>query len=286
MDSFSELIDKGVREDVHPAGVQVMLWTWKELFGQEEWVLRIPFLLAGFLSIFLIYRLGKLLIHDSAGLLAAGLFATTEYGIYHSLSLRPYIIGVCVLLVLSIQLVKLSRDEAFSVRRIIYLSLTGALCGYVHYFASLVAVIMILSSAMLMNRSQRKYLLMAIGGMALVVSPSYWHLPGARWVRWFCVDGGSGAKLLSSVGWISPSLFLVVWPGCFSGSDLAGSERWNRSITRNCQVDPGRLGIFTTVVWSRLLMANCPDRSLWSAGLYVSLSAYSGFLLYPGNISH
>lgn len=236
VDSFAELIDYGVKEDVHPAGVQVLLWCWKELFGQEEWVLRIPFLLAGLLSVFLVYRLGRLLIHDSAGLLAASLLATTEYGIYHSLSLRPYIIGVCCLLVLAVQLVLLSRDESRSTKRIIFLALIGAICGYVHYFASLVAVIMILSAAMLMSKSQRKSLLMAIAGMALLYLP---HLgifighAGAGGSAWMGVPGQSfflrlGGFLLHYSWVFGLVLFLVlIWRVVRGGIDKEHvTARW------------------------------------------------------------
>lgn len=236
VDTFSDLIEQGVKEDVHPAGVQVMLWAWIKLFGQEEWVLRIPFLLAGLLSVALIYRLGNLLINESAGLLAAGIFATTEYGIYHSLSVRPYIIGVCSLLLLAIHLISLSREQTGSVRRICFLSFTGAICAYVHYFAALVAVVMILSSAMLMKRSERKALWISVAGMAVLYLP---HLgiflahAGAGGSAWMGVPGQNffvrlGGYLLHYSWWFGGTVFLVlIWRVVRGGIEKANAAvRW------------------------------------------------------------
>src|SRR5688572_14949900 len=55
-DSFSELIDKGVKSgDMHPAGVQVFEKIWASLFGTSELALRLPFVLCGVASIAVIF---------------------------------------------------------------------------------------------------------------------------------------------------------------------------------------------------------------------------------------
>ena len=43
-DTFSELIEKGVKVDGHPAGIQVFLWLWIKIFGISELSLRLPFI--------------------------------------------------------------------------------------------------------------------------------------------------------------------------------------------------------------------------------------------------
>jgi hypothetical protein len=50
-DTFSELIEKGINVDGHPAGVQVFLWLWIKVFGISEISLRAPFILIGIASI-------------------------------------------------------------------------------------------------------------------------------------------------------------------------------------------------------------------------------------------
>ena len=67
--SFSEMIDKGVRIDGHPAGIQVFLWCWTKLFGLNEWVVKLPFTIMGILSVFLIYIIGKKWYNLTTGLI-------------------------------------------------------------------------------------------------------------------------------------------------------------------------------------------------------------------------
>ena len=49
-DSFADLIEQGVRVDVHPAGVQVFVNYWVALFGESAAAVKIPFILFGIFS--------------------------------------------------------------------------------------------------------------------------------------------------------------------------------------------------------------------------------------------
>ena len=74
--SFSDLIETGVKTgDMHPAGVQVFLVFWSNLFGTEEWIHRLPFVILGTVSIYFIYILAKR-INEKTGLIAAGIWST------------------------------------------------------------------------------------------------------------------------------------------------------------------------------------------------------------------
>ena len=53
--SFSELIQKGVKIDGHPAGIHVFLYYWTKAFGSTEWVVKLPFTIFGIISIWLVY---------------------------------------------------------------------------------------------------------------------------------------------------------------------------------------------------------------------------------------
>ena len=70
-DTFSELVSKGFYVDGHPGGIQVFLWFWVRLFGESEAAARLPFVLAGILSVYLVYRIGKYLFGSVSGLFAA-----------------------------------------------------------------------------------------------------------------------------------------------------------------------------------------------------------------------
>ena len=60
VNSFSELIQLGVvKTDPHPAGVQIFLYCWTKLFGMSPFMIRLPFVLFGLLSLVLMYQLFK-----------------------------------------------------------------------------------------------------------------------------------------------------------------------------------------------------------------------------------
>jgi len=88
-DTFSELIEKGVKEDCHPAGIQVFLWLWARIFGISEISLRLPFIIMGILCIPLMYLLTRKWFNATAALFTSGFMAVCQYTIFYSLVARP-----------------------------------------------------------------------------------------------------------------------------------------------------------------------------------------------------
>ena len=98
-ESFSRLIQEGVEQsDVHPAGVQVFLNYWIALVGSAPYLVKLPFLLAGLGSIYLTYRLGAYWYHETTGLVAAALVASTQPMVMYSQIARPYMSGIFLVL--------------------------------------------------------------------------------------------------------------------------------------------------------------------------------------------
>ena len=97
-DTFSELIEKGVKVDGHPAGIQVFLWFWVKIFGISEISLRLPFSLMGILCIPLMYVLTKKWFNATAALFTSGFIAVSQYTIFYGLIARPYIAGLFFIL--------------------------------------------------------------------------------------------------------------------------------------------------------------------------------------------
>src|ERR1035437_4084935 len=54
--SFSDLINYGVKGDMHPAGVQVFLFYWVKIFGEKEFIVKLPFIVSGLLAIYYTYK--------------------------------------------------------------------------------------------------------------------------------------------------------------------------------------------------------------------------------------
>ena len=97
-DNFADLISQGVKNDGHPAGIQVFMYYWVRLFGEGEVAVKIPFIISGILSIYLIYRLGKEWFNPLVGLISGAFVSCLEYTIMYSQIARPYISGLMLVL--------------------------------------------------------------------------------------------------------------------------------------------------------------------------------------------
>ena len=92
--SFQELIEKGVKPDGHPAGIQVFLFYWIKIFGSTEWVVKLPFTVMGIFAILLVYLVAKKWYNETVGLISAAFIASIQYTVMYSQIARPYISGL------------------------------------------------------------------------------------------------------------------------------------------------------------------------------------------------
>lgn len=158
--SFKDLIINGVKPDGHPAGIQVFLFYWTRLAGSKEFIVKLPFALAGFASIWVAYRLADRLFGKSSGLFAAAFLATLEYTVMYSQVARPYAPGLLfgLLLVHSWSRFILQPDK----KKFLHLTgyvVFGALCMYTHYFSFLLVVLVgITGLFFLKGKKLRNYL--------------------------------------------------------------------------------------------------------------------------------
>ncbi|MCH8317636.1 MAG: glycosyltransferase family 39 protein [Bacteroidetes bacterium] len=93
-DTFGDLIDKGVKPDGHPAFVQVFLYYWIKLSGISEYALRFPFVIAGIVSIWLVYLIGCRWFNKTTGVFAALSISFLQFTVYYSQLARPYSLGL------------------------------------------------------------------------------------------------------------------------------------------------------------------------------------------------
>jgi len=80
-------------------------------FGESEFVLRLPSVIAGVLCVPAMYVLGKMAYGRNAGLLAAFLVATSSYHVYHSQIARYYAMVMLLSIVLNLLMVKWIETE-------------------------------------------------------------------------------------------------------------------------------------------------------------------------------
>lgn len=153
--SFSELISDGVKPDVHPAGVQVFMNYWVALFGKSGPAAKLPFVLFGIISIFLIYRIGKEWFSPDVGLISAAFVSAMEYTVMHSQTIRPYASGLVFSLLMVYAWQRyLLRPGKTSMPWLITWIIASAICAYNHYFSLMLAAVVGLTGLFFIKRRQ------------------------------------------------------------------------------------------------------------------------------------
>lgn len=186
-DSFSELIEKGVRPDGHPAGVQVFLYYWIYWFGDQEWIIKLPFNLMGLTSVWLIYKIGSIWFGEKSGLIAAAFSASLQFFVLYSPIARPYSSG----LFLTLMMVLFWSLYMFKTPKRIYLVgfiIFAAFSSYNHHFSLLFAAIVGLSGLIVIPKNLLKeYIISGISIFMLYLPhmPIFLHQLGV---------GGIGGK--------------------------------------------------------------------------------------------
>jgi hypothetical protein len=151
-DGFNSLIDQGVRVDGHPAFTQWFLWFWVGVVGYTPWLVKLPFLIAGTLSLVVFYGLAKEVFDKNVALLAMAWFAVAQPVILYAQWARPYAFALCFMLLALYGLLRwLKTDKRTGLFLFI---ITSALTAYTHYFA--VLQLLLLTALMLLFKATWK----------------------------------------------------------------------------------------------------------------------------------
>lgn len=91
--SFSELLKHAIWTDGHPAGVQSFLWFYTRIFGMNHLVVKLPFVILGFLSLPLYFFAAKNLTNTRTALFTLAFLATLQFPLFYAQTIRPYSSG-------------------------------------------------------------------------------------------------------------------------------------------------------------------------------------------------
>ena len=128
--------------DAHP----MLHHAWYRLLGEcgllmPDWeanlILKLPFLLAGVLAVYLCYVAGKRWFNAQTGLFVAGLMAVLQPAVMHAQIARPYALGLLFVVATAVSLKGILAGRRSSV---VWTSLWFALAMYAHYFSGLTAL--------------------------------------------------------------------------------------------------------------------------------------------------
>jgi 4-amino-4-deoxy-L-arabinose transferase-like glycosyltransferase len=109
--SFWQNLEGTVWNTHPPAWYLTIMWPWTKLLGSDLFTIRLPSVLFGVASIFLIYVLGILEDDKSTALLSGGLLAFNGHHIFWSQLARPYSVSCFLGLLSSVLLLLLLRKE-------------------------------------------------------------------------------------------------------------------------------------------------------------------------------
>lgn len=151
-DNFSDLIRIGVVEkDSHPAGVQVLLYYWVKFVGDSEHIVKLPFLVAGLVSVWLSFKIGELWFGKTTGILTAAFVSSLQLFVMYSQIARPYISGLFITLLMALFWSKYFFRKP-KIKYLVWFAVFGALAAYNHYFSLLFATTVGFSGLLLVNR--------------------------------------------------------------------------------------------------------------------------------------
>ena len=152
-DNFTDLIEKGVKIDGHPAGIQVFLYYWVKVFGKTEWVVKLPFLIFGILSIYIFFLIAKIWFNETVALVSAAYLASLQFSVLYSQIARPYMSGLFFSLSMFYfwsKIIKTPSRDFYKNSLFFVIFLT--LCAYNHYFSMLLAGIVGVYGLFLIDR--------------------------------------------------------------------------------------------------------------------------------------
>lgn len=136
---FYYLIEQGVKPDGHPALLQFFLYHWFAWAQQEEWLVRLPFVLMALGGIYYAFLLAKHIFSYPTAILTLAFLAVHQFFIFYSQLARPYATGLLFTMGFAYHYMRISErpnkiDVLFS---ILFLTLSA----YNHYMNLLTVVI-------------------------------------------------------------------------------------------------------------------------------------------------
>ena len=155
--NLTDFLNNGAQLDTHPIGVQVFLLYWTKVFGYSEMAVKFPFIIAGLLSLYFIYKIAGFWFNNTVGLITASFMATIQYMVMYSQIARPYISGM----LFSILMVwcwtnYLFNADSKKTKWLLGYIVFSTLCVYDHYLALLFAATVGLTGIFFLNKKLYK----------------------------------------------------------------------------------------------------------------------------------
>jgi uncharacterized membrane protein len=199
--NFSDLINKGVKIDAHPAFIQVFLYYWIKIGGSSEIWVKFPFLICGFLSCWYIFRFANKWFNYKTGVIAAIVVSCSMIFLVYSSYARMYITGVLFAILVLINLFEIAFNDSTKIKHFVLAGLFLLLGALSNHMGALFGLIVGLLTFIFAAKKQKIYLLcMALAALVLYLP----HLSITLQQMTYSIAAGEG-------GWLTAPK----WDACF-----------------------------------------------------------------------
>lgn len=120
------------RLSVHPPLYYIILHFWIKLFGDSEFSVRFLSAIFGIMSIYVIYRLGKLIFDDNVGIISALLLSISLFHINYSQEVRFYSLLTLLALLSNYYFIKILKER--SIKNTAAYAISTVAMPYTHIF--------------------------------------------------------------------------------------------------------------------------------------------------------
>ena len=200
--NFGDLINKGVKIDVHPALIQVFLFYWAKIGGTSEVWIKLPFLLCGFLSCWFIFRFANKWFDYKTGVISAIVVSCSMIFLVYSSSNHLYATAV-LFSILSIRyLFEIIFGKSIRFKDYFLFGAFVLLGALNHHMGALLGLLTGMLGVIFSSKKQRLFLLITALGIILFYLP---HLPVTLTQIGYSIGPDQG-------GWLTPPK----WYACFS----------------------------------------------------------------------
>jgi mannosyltransferase len=175
----------GVARDAEPnmGGYFALMHFWRAIFGDSEVALRSISVLAIALTVVFVFAIGRRLFDERTALLAGALFAIAPFGVTMAQFARSY--GLVVLLVTIATYLFIRAIDSSGFRLWAGYAVVASLSIYMHFFASLVILVHVLSLIVLGSNAPWRRMWQAMGLTGILILPEVWvtiaSRGGAQW---------------------------------------------------------------------------------------------------------
>lgn len=201
-DSFSDLLEQGVKIDAHPALIQLLIFVLVKLFGYSTWIIKLPFLLFSLGATVYAYCFGWRYFSKPVGLFAALFLSFSLVFVFYAPIARMYISGVFFSMALLYHCYAVFFLKSSKTLDFVCIGLFALLSALNQHINGLFALSLCVSGLFYLNKTTVKPYLITCGITVLAYLP---HLPITLYQL------GLGGIGLEQGGWLEKPEWYVVF---------------------------------------------------------------------------